>query len=521
MLFSGSRGVKTGRWYPNEILRDEDINFVGFSQYQNITDLLASMVNHGYESGSGAADRVLGGLQLRWNNLLTSDLTAGHALSFTGRYFSSGVWAFAAAAGEIFSVVLPDDVSVAVDAGDGSNPRYDTVEVRPVQTPYNSQSREFKDPITGTVTSAVTSTRTEYGVEFQVKTGTPGADPSAPATTAGWIKIAEVYVATAASDIDQDDIKDVRDSDTWTTDASGTEYSLGLFENLTVSEDLEVTGVLTVDTINESTTDAGVTIEGLLLKDSVLSKTGGNVTIESVVFNGGAISSVTTLAMSGALSGGTTIDISGALTADTINEHTGEAGVTIEGVALEDSAISSVTTLAMSGALSGGTTIDISGALTADTVNEHTGDAGVTIDGILHKDNVISIPGATITFSGADASRTINYASDASAGWDETLGAFVASHITDTKAQFEDFSAPTEAQIFSGINSYFPSHGDVRVPVIGFVKITGTTYHLLWGRRGSATYLYLQGYTEVGGGAAINVRQSGGDTYEACAVTVL
>ncbi|KKK91116.1 hypothetical protein LCGC14_2716210, partial [marine sediment metagenome] len=271
MLFSGSRGVKTGRWYPNEILRDEDINFVGFSQYQNITDLLASMVNHGYESGSGAADRVLGGLQLRWNNLLTSDLTAGHALSFTGRYFSSGTWAFAAGAGEVFSVVLPEDASVAVDAGDGSNPRYDTVEVRPIQTPYNSQSREFKDPITGTVTSAVTSTRTEYGVQFQVKTGTPAADPSAPATTAGWIKIAEIYVATSASAIDQDDIKDVRDSDTWTTDASGTEYSLGLFENLTVSEDLDVAGVLTVDTINEYTTDAGVTIEGLLLKDTGIS----------------------------------------------------------------------------------------------------------------------------------------------------------------------------------------------------------------------------------------------------------
>jgi len=44
----------------------------------------------------------------------------------------------------------------------------------------------------------------------------------APAHTAGWIKVAEIEVADSAASITQAEIKDVRDSDTWTTEAIAT-----------------------------------------------------------------------------------------------------------------------------------------------------------------------------------------------------------------------------------------------------------------------------------------------------------
>jgi len=94
------------------------------------------------------------------------------------------------------------------------------------------------------------------------------------------------------------------------------------------------------DVIDEKTTDAGVTIESVLLKD-------GNVTA--------ATSTATT-----------------AVVTDTINERTADAGVTIDSVLLKD------------------------GEFTADTVNadvvaEKTNGAGVTIDGVLIKDTQIKI----------------------------------------------------------------------------------------------------------------------------------
>lgn len=86
-----------------------------------------------------------------------------------------------------------------------------------------------------------------------------------------------------------------------------------------------------VDTIDEETTDAGVTVEGVLIKDNI-------------------------------------IDTSGSFTVDTITEHTTDAGVTVESVAMEDG------------------DIDSAGGLTIDTIDEHTIAAGVTVEGMLIKD---------------------------------------------------------------------------------------------------------------------------------------
>ena len=221
MKLGSSKGAKTGVWFPNEILHVDDINSVGEGTYQNITDMLAALAEQGVATGA-TKDIVIAGLLLEWNNLLTSDLRAGMAISYSGYYMASdGTWGFQASSGDIFSVLVNADQAVAVDPG-GAQARYDTIEIRPVQVQYDSKSRAFKDPVTGLVTSSPVDTKIEYGYEFQVLKGTGGG--VAPTHTAGWIKIAEVFVDVSATAITQNDIKDVRNSDLWTTEANDVKY---------------------------------------------------------------------------------------------------------------------------------------------------------------------------------------------------------------------------------------------------------------------------------------------------------
>lgn len=225
MKLGDSKAIKTGQWFPNEIFRDDDINFVGKSIYQNFTDLLSTLAEQGIANGS-TPDIVIGGLLLEFSATLTSNLRAGAAVSYQGYYLDIyDTWGFQVSVGDIFSIMVPDNQSVTVDAG-GSQGRVDTVEIRPIEISYNSLSRNFKDPVTGLVTSANVKVRKEYGVEVQILKGTEGGSPVAPTHTAGWIKVAEISVAGSASSITQADIKDVRGSWGWTTEANGTVYPL-------------------------------------------------------------------------------------------------------------------------------------------------------------------------------------------------------------------------------------------------------------------------------------------------------
>jgi hypothetical protein len=216
MKLTDGKGIKTNKWYPHEVLWDSDLNFESGSQYKTVTDILAL-----FTQKNDNIDTVISGIHLVWDTLLTCHLEAGAAISFSGYYLSeSEVWGFHASAGDIFSCLVGDETVVAFDAGDGSD-RIDVVEIRPIQTSYSSASRQFIDPITSLETSAVVDTKLEYGFEFQIIKGTPGAGV-APSKTSGWIKIAEVTVVASASSISQSDIKDVSQSAEWTTDISST-----------------------------------------------------------------------------------------------------------------------------------------------------------------------------------------------------------------------------------------------------------------------------------------------------------
>lgn len=112
---------------------------------------------------------------------------------------------------------------------------------------------------------------------------------------------------------------------------------------------------LSADTISEVTAAAGVTVDGVLLKDSAVTASGGVIA-------------------------------SGGVTASTIAEASAGAGVTADGVLLKDSQV------------------------TSDQINEKTVGAGVTADGVLLKDSTVTITGAASAASDpADGKAVIYY----------------------------------------------------------------------------------------------------------------
>jgi hypothetical protein len=127
-------------------------------------------------------------------------------------------------------------------------------------------------------------------------------------------------------------------------------------------------GPLLADVIDESTGAAGVTVDGVLIKD------GGVILADAAV-----------------------------LEVDTVNEATAAAGVTVDGVLLKD----------------GGAVFADGAAIDIDTINEATAAAGVIIDGLLIKDERLQPTGAGISSGDAGVTLKDNLAN----AWDFKEGA--------------------------------------------------------------------------------------------------
>lgn len=122
-------------------------------------------------------------------------------------------------------IVLLANQSLTIPTADAANPRVDIVEVRydrlvsdaQIRLVLNALTNEFVptnvnknlgwavDGNTGTVASPSSST-----AAISIKTGVPSATPAIPATTSGYIKIAEYLVPATATAVDYDRIKDTR-----------------------------------------------------------------------------------------------------------------------------------------------------------------------------------------------------------------------------------------------------------------------------------------------------------------------
>lgn len=105
--------------------------------------------------------------------------------------------------------------SFTVPTADGSNPRWDIISAKVEYDPLDTGSvdavtRDFKDAITGALTSPVTDKRRRTLLTMTYTTGTPAGSPTEPSPPAGEEVFCRVEVATSATQIFSDNIVDKR-----------------------------------------------------------------------------------------------------------------------------------------------------------------------------------------------------------------------------------------------------------------------------------------------------------------------
>lgn len=96
------------------------------------------------------------------------------------------------------------------DAADPTNPRIDLLQIRLTEVDDDNVSRDFKDAVTGALSTTVIDKKTRVQIEFQIKNGTPGANPAVPSTDAGWAALTRVRIPALAVSLALDDVIDVR-----------------------------------------------------------------------------------------------------------------------------------------------------------------------------------------------------------------------------------------------------------------------------------------------------------------------
>ena len=116
---------------------------------------------------------------------------------------------------------------VSFEEADSSLDRIDIVEVMGEEEGYDSQSRKFNDPSTGTKTTQTVNTKKRIKLTVVVKKGSNGSE-SAPAVDAGYVKLAEVRIPAGTNNITSDLIKNIdarkygEENTDWTTNESST-----------------------------------------------------------------------------------------------------------------------------------------------------------------------------------------------------------------------------------------------------------------------------------------------------------
>lgn len=130
---------------------------------------------------------------------------------------------------------MEDEVTnLTISAADPTQTRIDIVEIRRDIVDYESESRQFKDPDTGAISTDTIDTKQEYTVEVRILDGTPGS--SAPSVESGWLKIAEIVVGPAVTTILNANIKNVDGEKAGDTNTSWTTDTTVIYRNGTISD---------------------------------------------------------------------------------------------------------------------------------------------------------------------------------------------------------------------------------------------------------------------------------------------
>jgi hypothetical protein len=161
--------------------------------------------------------------------------------------------------------------------------------------------------------------------------------------------------------------------------------------------DLDLSGTLTVDTIDEHTASAGVTIEGMVVATDAATVTFPD---SAEIRGAGTAKSIRLTA-----NPGPTITLYG----NTHATRPGELDINSGGAGNKHLRFYTAVTERLR--IDGSTgDVDVYQGLTVDTIDEHTGNAGVTIEGVLLKDNDVLLSNDESVFFGSSA-RGIKWAS--------------------------------------------------------------------------------------------------------------
>ena len=94
-------------------------------------------------------------------------------------------------------LVLDADSTINIDTPDSSNPRIDIISVKYNRFNSETENRKFKDEFTDAISTQNFTVSTDWKADILYTAGTPAGSPAAPATPAGYIKIAELYVTAS------------------------------------------------------------------------------------------------------------------------------------------------------------------------------------------------------------------------------------------------------------------------------------------------------------------------------------
>lgn len=113
--------------------------------------------------------------------------------------------------GEEFATFHSGGYLLTTAIGDAAQPRIDLVEVKLSYVDGDSQTRHFEDATTRAPTSSPQNKERRVRFDYQIKQGTPAANPAYPATTAGYVAMAAIYVPALHNAVHSpDNIRDLR-----------------------------------------------------------------------------------------------------------------------------------------------------------------------------------------------------------------------------------------------------------------------------------------------------------------------
>jgi hypothetical protein len=221
--------------------------------------------------------------------------------------------------------------------------------------------------------------------------------------------------------------------------------------NVVLNANLVVTSNVFTDQIENFTPSAGVTVDGVLLKNkeatvSVLHYTTLDppITGSSGTFDGVVLENSNVQAWDGIFSGN--VVISQNLYIDTIHEYTPGSGITIEGVVIKDSNVE-----AGDGVFSGNVVVSLNiianDTILVDNLVENTPGSGVTIEGVVIKDS--NVEAGDGLFSG-NVIVSLNIIANDTILVDNLVENTLGSGVTIEGVKLQDSNVEAGEGVFSG-----------------------------------------------------------------------